>query len=44
MRWAETVESMSTKINAYRVLDEKLRKKDRLQNTGAACRIILKWA
>jgi hypothetical protein len=27
VRWAEIVESMATKINAYRVLDEKLRKR-----------------
>ena len=30
MRWAEIVESMETKINEYRVLDEKLRKKGSL--------------
>lgn len=30
MRWAEIVEGMETKINEYRFLDEKLRKKDRL--------------
>ena len=30
MRWAEIVECVATKINVYRVLDEKLRKKGSL--------------
>jgi hypothetical protein len=42
MRWTEIVERVATKMSAYRILDEKLRKKDRLQNTGAVCRI-LRW-